>query len=132
MLLFASVTVFFVGCSSSSYSLKTFRVVETADNIVSTPLVVEYDTIFCTSVSDTSTFQFVGNKRDVNFELLKKNATANCCAKYGIDVLVNVSYSIYTKRNVIYVAISGLPARYKRIRPATKDDLWMLQNTTNK
>lgn len=115
---------FLVSCESSSFSTSTFRTAETKDVIVSVPLVVEYDTIISQRVTDTSTFKYSNEESIV---LLKKRAIVNCCNKYECDILVNPTYDISYKTGIATIIVSGLPAKYKRIRQATENDLWILK-----
>ena len=131
VLLLASIAVFTVSCESSSFSSKTYRTIETNRTIVSEPLVVEYDTIFNERIYDTLIYKSTESSRSNNYLYEKQLAVADCCKNNNCDILVNVSYDIKDEDGKIRVIISGLPARYKRIRPATKDDLWILQFINN-
>ena len=116
-----------VSCNSSS-SISSLRTVESRSAFVSVPLIVEYDTVINQVVTDTSTFNnmyYEGNGS--NYSDLKRLAMVNCCKKHQCDVLVNPSYVLSNKSGVITIIISGLPARYKKIRQATASDLWMLK-----
>ncbi|MBR1834922.1 MAG: hypothetical protein IJ785_05410 [Bacteroidales bacterium] len=130
------VAVLLTGCESSSFSSKTYRTIETNRTIVSEPLVVEYDTIYDSRVSDTLIYKTTESSRSNNYLYEKRLAVADCIRHHNVDVLVNVCYDVKDEDGKIIIIVSGLPAKYKRIRPATKDDLWMLQfieiNNTNK
>ena len=133
LLLLASVAFLSVGCeSTSTYSSRTIRTSEVSDLIFSAPLILEYDTVYSTVITDTSSFKSLADQGGVNISSMRKAAVANCCAKHGFDILVNVSYHIFTINSNYYIVVSGLPAKFKRIRPATKDDLWMLEFINNK
>ncbi len=103
---------------------------------MSEPLVVEYDTIYDSRVSDTLIYKTTESSRSNNYLYEKRLAVADCIRHHNVDVLVNVCYDVKDEDGKIIIIVSGLPAKYKRIRPATKDDLWMLQfieiNNTNK
>lgn len=100
---------------------------ETNRTVIAEPLVAEYDTIFSSSITDTLVYKATEYSKSNNYIAEKKLAVADCCLKHNIDVLVNVSYNIKHENGQITVIVSGLPAKFKRTRPATKDDLWMLE-----
>lgn len=126
-LMLAAITVLLTGCESSSFSSKTYRTIETNRTIVSEPLVVEYDTIYDSRISDTLVYKSTESSRSNNYLYEKRLAVADCIRANNVDVLVNVCYDVKDEDGKITIVVSGLPAKYKRIRPATKDDLWMLQ-----
>lgn len=91
-------------------------------------MVVEYDTVLSQRVVDTSTFSAnSGDGGVVDYEALKQWAIIYCSKKYDCDVLVNPNYIVTNKSGIVTIVVSGMPARYKRIRQATEKDLWMLR-----
>ena len=88
-------------------------------------MIVEYDTILSQRVTDTSTFKYNSDYSDITS--LKRRAIVNCSNKYKCDILVNPTYDISYESGVAIIIVSGLPAKYKRIRQATADDLWILK-----
>ena len=121
----ASLFMLLASCETSTLSMSTCRTAETRDAFVSVPLIVEYDTIISQVVTDTSTFR--ATEENVDYANLRKWAVINCGRKYGCDVLVNPVYHISSKSGIVTIIVSGLPARYKRIRQATAADIWMLK-----
>ena len=123
-LLGLSIMAFLVSCESSSFSTSTIRTAETKDVFVSVPLVVEYDTIYSQRVTDTSQFNMINEE---SIASLKKRAIVNCSNKYKCDIILNPTYDISFKSGMATIIVSGLPAKYKSIRQATVDDLWILK-----
>lgn len=60
---------------------------------------------------------------------IEKKALENAVIKHDCDVIVYPSFKIITGDDgkTCYVIVSGYPVKYKKIRPATKDDLWMIE-----
>ena len=126
------VLVLLASCETPSYSSSTLRTAETRNAFVSVPMIVEYDTILNQRVIDTSTFRASGEVSPLGGETfdyasLKEMAVINCSRKYGCDILVNPTYDITNKSGIITIVVSGMPAKYKRIRQATESDMWMLR-----
>ena len=136
---------FFFGCEAPSYSYGTVNTnvsdvtKQTRDVVVSVPLIVEYDTIFNHLIVDTSTFQYSSHDGNLNidYDNLKRMAAARCCRRNQCDILVNPVYEItYVDdggvlgveiKGKVTIIVSGLPAKYKTIRQATPNDLWILR-----
>lgn len=131
VLLLASIAVIGASCEST-YSVMNGKLIESNRTVVAEPLIVEYDTIFNKRISDTLTYKSSELSRSNNYLYEKQSALADCCRNRDLDILVDVSYDIKDERGEIRIIITGVPARYKRVRPATKDDLWMLQFINNK
>jgi len=123
-IVFVSASLAFAGCETIPFNTSTFRTAETKDVFVSAPMIIEYDTILNGIVSDTSLFQETAE--GVDYVNLKKRAIVNCCKKHDCDVLINPSFHVSKKSYNITIVVSGLPAKYRYIRPATPDDRWML------
>lgn len=117
--------IMFVSCESTSFNSRSYRTKEANTIVISEPLVIEYDTVMCQVVRDTSIFR--GQEGQQDFTAEKKRAIANCCKKKGIDLLLNPMFDVTCADNKITVVVWGLPVNYKRVRPATKDDVWMMQ-----
>lgn len=116
----------FAGCGTSSYNERAYRTKTAEPIVISEPLVIEYDTVMNQVVRDTSFFTPTYDGQ-TDFTAEKKRAIANCCKNKGIDILLNPMYDITHANGKIMVIVWGLPANYKKIRPATKDDVWMMQ-----
>ena len=136
--------MFFFSCEAPSYSYGTVNTSvsdvtkKTRDVVVSVPLIIEYDTVFNHIVIDTSTFQYRSHDGfyNVDYDNLKRLAAENCCRRNQCDILVNPVYNItyvdeggvagVEMRGKVVIVVSGLPAKYKTIRQATPNDLWIL------
>lgn len=111
------------------------RMIETDMGAITAPLIGELDEISPSKIVDTTTFN-ISMFRDaqVIVDLLseyKQYALAKYCTKHGYDIIVNALFQVFTNErgDELYVVITGFPAKYKRFRPATKEDCWMLQFT---
>ncbi len=115
------------------------RVQEPEVGTVATPIVMELgeipqQKITDTTIIDVDSYRHPGNQsyQRITQSMLigfRKEALENAVVKYGCDVIVYPSFRIFTSEDgkTCYVIVSGYPAKYKRLRPATKDDLWMLE-----
>lgn len=118
------------------------RVQEPAVGTVATPIVMELGDIPQQKITDTTIINVddyrypnvnvrQSNQRITQSMLVvfRKEALENAVLKYECDVIVYPSFRIRTSDDgkTCYVIVSGYPAKYKRLRPATKDDLWMLE-----
>lgn len=118
------------------------RVQEPAVGTVATPIVMELGDIPQQKITDTTIINVddyrypnvnvrQSNQRIIQSMLVvfRKEALENAVLKYECDVIVYPSFRIRTSDDgkTCYVIVSGYPAKYKRLRPATKDDLWMLE-----
>lgn len=118
------------------------RVQEPEVGTVATPIVMELGNIPQQKITDTTIINVddyrypnvnvrQSNQRITQSMLVafRKEALENAVLKYECDVIVYPSFRIRTSDDgkTCYVIVSGYPAKYKRLRPATKDDLWMLE-----
>lgn len=118
------------------------RVQEPEVGTVATPIVMELGDIPQQKITDTTIINVddyrypnvnvrQSNQRITQSMLVafRKEALENAVLKYECDVIVYPSFRIRTSDDgkTCYVIVSGYPAKYKRLRPATKDDLWMLE-----
>ncbi len=76
--------------------------------------------------SNSGTYQRITQSMLIEF---RKEALEKAVIKHDCDVIVYPSFRIITSDDGkrCYIILSGYPAKYKKIRPATKDDLWMLE-----
>lgn len=124
------------------------RVQEPEVGTVATPLVMELGDIPQQRITDTTiinvddyrysnanqsyprsaqaSYQRITQSMLIEF---RKEALENAVLRHDCDVIVYPSFRIQTSDDgkTCYVIVSGYPAKYKRLRPATKDDLWMLE-----
>ena len=117
------------------------RVQEPEVGTVATPIVMELGEIPQQKITDTTVINVNDYRRPTNASQtyqritqsmlvdFRKEALENAVLKHDCDVIVYPSFRIKTSDDgkTCYVIVSGYPAKYKRIRPATKDDLWMLE-----
>lgn len=111
------------------------RTAEAEIGLLVQPMVIEIDSVSTQMIVDTISFTDK-TYQEKDKPSLCKEALVRCKLKYKFDLLVNPSYQIYsdtskksknTRRSSYYqVVVSGFPAYYKRIRPATPDDSWMI------
>lgn len=105
--------------------------------IVTAPIIGELGEISPNKVIDSVSWSLVDIK-DVN-EILphlqeyKEYAIAYLCNKTNCDILINPLCQVRTNAagNVMTVTVTGFPAKYKKFRPATENDKWMLLFTND-
>ncbi len=129
------------GCATSFERVNQtmVRVQEPEVGTVATPIVMELGEIPQQKIVDT-TIVDVNSYRTPNTRsyqritpamvvAFKKEALENAVVKFDCDVIVYPSFRIITSEDgkTCSVIVSGYPAKYQRLRPATKDDLWMLE-----
>lgn len=145
--------LFFAGCvESNKLKYVDVNVAQSDLNVVSIPLVIDFDNASFTRIVDTVTFQVERRIRtkmhpvqsstyyakDTIYELpydldnkvdeYKKLAFEKCVSKHGCDVIVNVMYDVFLSddNKFINVVVRGFSANYKRIRSATPEDVWII------
>lgn len=130
-------------CSSCSTTLKKVnqtmvRVQNPEVGTVATPIVMELGEISQQKIIDTTIINVyrhpAGSKgyQMISQNMLaeyRKKALENAVIKHDCDVIVYPSFKIITGDDgkTCYVIVSGYPVKYKKLRPATKDDLWMIE-----
>ena len=130
-----------VGLSSceSWHDVTTVRTAEAETGLLVHPMVIELDSVSTHMIVDTIRFTDK-TYSDEDKPALYSEAMAKCIQKHHFDLLVSPSYQMYcetTYSNSSYssnitsstsynVVISGYPAYFKRIRPATPEDGWMI------
>lgn len=129
------------GCASTFEKVNQtmVRVQEPEVGTVATPIVMELgeipqQKITDTTIIDVDRYRYPSNQsyQRITQSMLigfRKEALENAVIKHNCDVIVYPSFRIFTSEDgkTCYVIVSGYPAKYKRLRPATKDDLWMLE-----
>ena len=122
-------------CAQTHHSItqSQARMIETDMGAITAPIIGELGEISTTKIVDTTVFN-ISMFRDAKaiVELLpeyKQYAIAKYCTQNGYDIILNALFQVFTNEegNKLNVVITGFPARYKRFRPATKEDVWMLQ-----
>ena len=101
--------------------------------VVTAPIIGELGEISPNKIIDSCQWD-LSNVKDAATEIIprldqyKEYTLANYCNKNGWDLIINPLYQVRTNRegNVMTVIVTGFPAKYKRFRPATKEDSWML------
>lgn len=123
-----------VTCAQTRHSItqSQARMIETDMGAITAPIIVELGEISAMKIVDTTTFD-ISIFRDADYVVgmlseYKQYALAKYCTEHGYDIIVNALFQIFTNKNgdKLSVVISGFPARYKKFRPATKEDNWML------
>ncbi len=141
LLAIVAASVICTGCASTFEKVNQtmVRVQEPEVGTVATPIVMELgeipqQKITDTTIIDVDSYRYSGStvyQRITQSMLIgfRKEALENAVIKHDCDVIVYPSFRIYTSEDgkTCYVIVSGYPAKYKRLRPATKDDLWMLE-----
>ena len=153
LLAIVAASVICTGCASTFEKVNQtmVRVQEPEVGTVATPIVMELGEIPQQKITDTTIIKLSnyqsgngnyygvypnysnsGSYQNISQNTLgnyRKKALENAVIKYDCDVIVYPSFRIYTSEDgkICYVIVSGYPAKYKRLRPATKDDLWMLE-----
>ena len=134
-------TLAVVGLSScgSWHDVTTVRTAEAETGLLVHPMVIELDSVSTHMIIDT--IRFTGKTYyDEDKPALYSAAMAQCIQEHHFDLLVSPSYQIYcettysdsknssniTSSTYYNVVISGYPAYFKRIRPATPEDGWMI------
>ena len=121
------------------HDVSTVRTAEAETGLLVHPMVIELDSVSTQMIVDTISF---ADKlySDKDKPALYSEAMARCIQKHGFDLLVSPSYQMYcittydnsnssqrpTSSTSYKVIISGYPAYFKRIRPATPNDNWMI------
>lgn len=117
------------------------RMLETQMGAVTAPIIAELGEVSPNKIIDTTTFS-IGYIKDASIIVsmlpeYKQYALAKYCQKNGYDVIINALFQVSTNKagDELLVIVTGYPARFKRFRPATKEDSWMLpfagQNSSN-
>ena len=116
-------SLFVVSCAT--YYPSKQREVSTNITVFSEPLIVEVDSVSSERISFSYTFRLYDN---ADYKEGKQKTVNYCCAQFGYDALANVEYYVeeLKKEKSVRIHITGFPVWFKRIRPATRDDVWML------
>ena len=120
---------------------------------ITTPIVMELDDISMNKICDTVSFDIkVSTDRYANYrkqhpvstgsknnavdylsldilQRYEKIALNRTLLKHKCDILVNLKYDLFVVSSdepQLNVVVVGYPANYKKIRTATKEDVWMI------
>ena len=137
---YLSTTPIILACMLTScqtwHDVSTVRTAEAETGIIVQPVVIELESVSATMITDTIDFtEHVYSDEDK--PMMYSTAMVECAKKHGFDILVSPAYRMYKEtkypkdpsqyaRTFYRVIISGYPAYYKKIRPATPDDSWMI------
>ena len=106
------------------------RNMEPQNAIIAVPQIAELK-VEMQKYSKTYTYFHNGSVDMVNE---RARALSDFQKEFKADVVVGALIDTKMNASVIEVSVQGYPAKYVEIRPATKDDLWMLEfhNSINK
>lgn len=109
------------------------RLIESEFSVLTAPVIGELGEISSNKIIDSVEF-YIGNFKDAAREIVpnlddyKRYTIAHYCTKSGFDLIINPLFQVSTNADgdKLKVIVTGFPAKYKKFRPATKDDSWML------
>lgn len=108
------------------------RLIESEFSVITAPVIGELGEISPNKIIDSLEF-YIGNYKDArdvvaNLEDYKRYTIAHYCTKSGFDLIVNPLFQVSTNAegDRLKVVVTGFPAKYKKFRPATENDKWML------
>lgn len=109
------------------------RLIESEFSVLTAPIIGELGEISPNKIIDSLEF-YIGNFKDAAREIVpnlddyKRYTIAHYCTKSGFDLIINPLFQVSTnpEGDKLKVIVTGFPAKYKKFRPATKEDNWML------
>lgn len=109
------------------------RAIESQFGVLTAPVIGELGEISPNKIIDSCQWNISGVK-DAATEIrpyldeYKKYTVARYCSKHGYDLIISPMFQVRTNAegNIMTVTVTGFPAKYKKFRPATKEDSWML------
>lgn len=109
------------------------RLIESEFSVLTAPVIGELGEISPNKIVDSMEF-YIGNFKDAareivpNLEEYKRYTIAHYCTKSGFDLIINPLFQVSTNADgdKLKVVVTGFPAKYKKFRPATENDRWML------
>jgi hypothetical protein len=118
--LFAATISFALASCTTGVTVYPARQSEVNTSPIITPIkIVDYDTDFSKKVEGTAS-GLVSKASAVDY--FKEQAIINACAGVGADFLINPTYNISTKGNVVTVVVKGYAAKYSSARSAVPAD----------
>lgn len=110
---------------------KQIRSAEAQARIITEPMVLEIETVSAQPLTDSTVFN-IGMYTDaaqLNAALseYKQYALEEFVFKSEFDMIVNATFHTYTRNDSrkLVVVVKGYGVKYKRMRKATPDDVWM-------
>lgn len=112
------------------------KILESSSSIITTPLIAELEDISSNRVTSSLDFA-IGMYKDAATQIVpflteyKQFALTKYCMENGYDVIINPLFYISTNQSgdIMTVTFIGFPGKYKNIRQAKEEDLWMLNFT---
>lgn len=136
----------FVSCREPNYIRHTeVAFLEPNYGIITTPMIMEIEDVSNEKVTDTLVFNLspspskynnnsgdhhrkTKNIQEGNWNEYRQASLDYCVEKHKCDIIVcpRFQFSLSSDQRSLTVIISGFPAKYSVIRPATINDGWML------
>lgn len=137
LILFA--VLILTGCTQTQLMVheKQIRAAEAQAGIVTEPMVLEVDYVTPQQISDSTVFHISDYSDDralrADLPLFKQEALERFCFNSQFDMIVNTTFLTYTRNEgkELVVVVKGYGVRYRKLRKATQDDVWM-SNFNNK
>ena len=136
-----TITLLFVMLAMATYAQKNIhnitqaqaRIIESEFGVLTAPVIGELGEISPNKIIDSVEF-YIGNFKDAAREIVpnlddyKRYTIAHYCTKSGFDLIINPLFQVSTNAegDKLKVVVTGFPAKYKKFRPATENDRWML------
>ena len=122
-----------VGCTQTQLMVheKQIRAAEAQAGIITEPMVLEVDYVTPQQISDSTVFNISSYNDDkvlrADLPAFKQEALERFCFKSQFDMIVNTTFLTYTRNEgkELVVVIKGYGVRYKKLRKATQEDVWM-------
>jgi hypothetical protein len=109
-----------IASCTNSATIQPARSAEIETSGIITPLkIVDFETDLTKKIEGTAS-GYLSNK--LNLDYYKELSIANACATANVDFLINPTYTITTKGNIVTVQVKGYPAKYSGIRTAVAAD----------
>lgn len=130
---FLLASLILTGCTQTKLMVheKQIRATEAQAGIVTEPMVLEVDYVTPQQISDSTVFIISDYNDDralrADLPLFKQEALENFCFNSQFDMIVNTTFLTYTRNEgkELVVVVKGYGVRYKKLRKATQDDVWM-------
>lgn len=121
-------------CDEGKYIQRSeVKLMEPAGGIISTPLVAEIKNVSNQKIQDTIQFSLYSKHArtrltGTNLLEYRKMALDQCITKHECDILIlaKFQYILSEDGKNLSVIVTGYPAIYSNIRPATDNDSWMI------
>ncbi|MBR4773204.1 MAG: hypothetical protein IK010_02095 [Bacteroidales bacterium] len=125
--------ILMVGCEQTRPVVreKQIRAAETQAGVITEPMVLEIESISAQTLTDSTVFNIsmYNNTAQLNADLpeYKQYALEKFVFKSEFDMIVNTTFYTYTRNDSreLVVVVKGYGVKYKKMRKATPDDVWM-------